>query len=129
MPTHRRIALLSCLALVGLLALVPSAGATHSPTAIAGRWSGTVGGHLLTVKVAPKEEKGTWSLSATCHGTLKLESISNGFHHFYRIAAPGTTCAASETGGIDCLMREGSDVLDLYAAPEGGGSGDLVRTH
>jgi hypothetical protein len=128
MPTYRRIALLSGLAIIGVLALVTSAGASHSPTAIAGKWSGTVAGRLLTVKVAPKEERGTWSLSATCHGILKLESISNGFHHFYRIAAAGTTCAPSETGGVDCLMREGSALLDLYAAPEGGGSGDLVHT-
>jgi hypothetical protein len=129
MPTHRRIALLSGLALVGLFALVPGAGASHSPTAIAGKWSGTVAGRVLIVKVAHNEEKGTWSLSASCHGTLKLESISNGFHHFYRIGAADTTCAPSETGGVDCLMREGSALLDLYAAPEGGGSGDLVRTH
>ena len=85
----------------------------------------------LTVKVRSGERKGTWSVSASCHGTLVLKDISKGFHHFNRIAATGATCSGGSGGGVDCLKRDGSRVLDEYAPAHSTGwnTGLLTRTH
>ena len=120
-PMGRLASLVGSLVLLGLLAATPGALASESETSIVGSWSGTLEGGgssplRFTARVNGTEEKGTWSEGGTCHGTLVLQSISNGFHHFYRIAAKHSSCTAS---GIDCLMRDGSQVLDLYV-PEGG---------
>lgn len=91
-------------------------GAAAGPTQIVGKWTGTLkstsgSASRLTVTVAKGELEGTWYVSDTCHGTLKLKDISNGFHHYYRIAVNGASCPA---GGVDCLERDGAGVLDEY---------------
>jgi len=122
--------------LVTVLAIVPGAGANAAATRITGKWSGTVAGgaaptEQLTVAVKAGESKGTWSVSASCHGTLVLKNISEGFHHFNRIAATGTTCSGGSGSGVDCLKRNGSRVLDEYApsGTTGWDTGLLTRKH
>jgi hypothetical protein len=120
-----RLALLIGLALIATMALGPAAGAAEKAE-LQGKWSGTLEpteGSLakpeeLTVKVNRAETKGTWSSSPGCHGKLVLQSISNGYHHFERIAAPGVG-AGCNAGGVDCLMRDGEQVFDIYASPGG----------
>lgn len=122
----RRLALVIPLALIVAMAFVPAAGATE-PAELQGKWSGTLEPsegstakpEPITVKVNRAETKGTWSISPSCHGKLVLESISNGFHHFERIAAHGVASGCS-AGGVDCLWRENStQVLDLYVSANG----------
>jgi hypothetical protein len=110
------------LVVVGLAGAAAASAA--SPTWIFGTWSGTLqptsGSQAqpeqLTVHVRLGEQTGTWSINSSCYGTLTLQSISNGFHHYNRIAAQGTTCATGNAGGVDCLMRTGSQVLDEYVS-------------
>lgn len=101
-----------------LIAIVPGASAKSTPTRLVGTWTGALepSGEQLTLTVAPRERSGTWKLSPTCYGTLALESISNGYHHYNRVASPNASCTA---GGVDCLWREGAQVLDLYVPAEG----------
>jgi hypothetical protein len=56
-------------------------------------------------------------VSASCHGALKLESISNGYHHYRRELAAGSICGG---GDIDCLKRVGADVYDAVTSHRGG---------
>jgi hypothetical protein len=116
--------------------LAPGAGVAATVTSDAGTWTGTVRGSAapsehLTVKVLSGERRGTWSVSASCHGTLVLKNISEGFHHFNRIAATGTTCSGGSGSGVDCLKREGSRLLDEYAPTgnEGWITGLLTHPH
>jgi hypothetical protein len=124
------IVLAAVLGATSFMAIVPGANAKKAPTRLVGTWSGTLesSGEQLTLTVAPRERTGTWKLSPTCYGTLALESISDGYHHYNRIASPGASCTA---GGVDCLWREGSkQVLDLYVPAEGAeSSGLLTRVH
>lgn len=120
------IVLAAVLSVTSFTAIVPGADAKKAPTRLVGTWSGTLesSGEQLTLTVAPHERNGTWKLSPTCYGTLALESISNGYHHYNRIASPGASCTA---GGVDCLWREGSrQVLDLYVPAEGAESSGLL---
>jgi hypothetical protein len=140
---RRIVALASSLAIVSLVAIVPAAGATAvhvrataDSKRITGKWTGAIEGsggqpQQITVDVSTGERKGTWSLSASCHGTLALKNISNGFHHYNRIAAAGATCSGANGSGVDCLKREGSKVLDEYVPAEGTTwrSGLLTRAH
>jgi hypothetical protein len=120
------IVLVAVLGATSFIAIVPGANAKKTPTGLVGTWSGTLqsSGEQLTLTVARREQKGTWKLSPTCYGTLSLESISNGYHHYNRIASPEASCTA---GGVDCLWREGSrQVLDLYVPAEGAESSGLL---
>ncbi len=120
------IVLAAVLSVTGLVAVVPGVNAKKAPTRLVGTWSGTLesSGEQLTLTVARREQNGTWKLSPTCYGTLALESISGGYHHYNRIAAPEASCTA---GGVDCIWREGSkQVLDLYVPAEGAESSGLL---
>lgn len=64
---------------------------------LTGTWGGYIAGqpgsgvpraHIVIV-VNARETGGSWSISATCHGPLTLDSISNGYHHFRRLPARG----------------------------------------
>jgi hypothetical protein len=118
----------------------PSAAAT---TALAGNhrepltgmWTGEITGQpgtgvrgvRIAVVVNASETGGSWKLSATCHGPLVLESISNGYHHYLRKLAPGATCAG---GDVDCLERVGPNLYDAVTSHLGGAydlSGTLRR--
>jgi hypothetical protein len=131
----RRLALSIGLVSIVALALVPSAGAAE-PTELQGKWWGTLEpseGSVakpeeITLKVNRAETKGTWSISPSCHGKLVLQSISNGFHHYERIAARGIASGCN-AGGVDCLWRNGSQVEDIYVSANGteNGSGLFDR--
>ncbi len=120
------IALAAVLGATGSMAMVPGADAKKPPTGLVGTWSGTLesSGEQLTLTIARHERSGTWSLSPTCYGTLELESISGGYHHYNRIASPEAGCSG---GGVDCVWREGkSQILDLYVPAEGAESSGLL---
>jgi hypothetical protein len=120
------IVLAAVLCATSFMAIVTGADAKKAPTRLVGTWSGTLesSGEQLTLTVAKRELSGAWKLSPTCYGTLSLESISGGYHHYNRIASPGASCAG---GGVDCIWREGSkQILDLYVPAEGDESSGLL---
>jgi hypothetical protein len=96
--------------LAGLTASTGSA-ATHAP--LSGTWTGvlTDGTHKerITLTVNGRETRGTWRVSANCRGTLTLDTVSGGSHHYRRHVAPGSSCAG---GDIDCLSRTGRKLFD-----------------
>jgi len=100
-------------------------GALGSPARsgpLTGTWSGFIAGsgvkrqHIL-ITVNAKESGGSWKLSNTCQGPLTLDSISNGYHHYRRRLAHGSTCKG---GDIDCLKRAGANVYDAVTSHRGG---------
>lgn len=102
---------------------------------LTGTWSGFIAGspgsgvkrHHILIVVNARENGGSWRLSATCRGPLTLDSISNGYHHYRRHVARGSTCAG---GDIDCLKRVGANVYDAITSRRGGeydASGTLRR--
>lgn len=92
---------------------------------LTGTWSGFISGQLnggvvrqhIRITVNRQETGGSWRLSATCHGPLTLDSISNGYHHYLRRRGRGVKCAV---GDIDCLKRAGADVYDAVTSHRGG---------
>jgi hypothetical protein len=104
--------------LAGVTAAVSSAATVRTPHGpLTGRWTGvltgTVNGNTrherITIVVNGRETRGTWKVGAKCYGTLTLDSISNGYHHYLRHVAAGSSCAG---GDVDCLEREGAKVAD-----------------
>lgn len=123
-----------------VLAMILCAGATASASArsgirgsirgsaralhggpLSGAWSGAIGSgsnrRPMTITVNAHETRGTWRISARCYGTLTLDSISGGYHHFRRHAASGASCAG---GDVDCLKREGAELYDAVTSHLGG---------
>jgi hypothetical protein len=101
---------------------------------LTGTWSGYIAGkpgsgvkrlHIRIV-VNAGETGGSWRISATCHGPLTLDSISDGYHHYRRKVARGATCAG---GDVDCLRRVGAHVYDAVTSHRGGeyGSSGTLR--
>ena len=88
---------------------------------MAGRWIGYLAGaaarNQIVIVVNRAETGGNWWISASCHGALTLDSISDGYHHFLRRAAVGSTCTG---GDIDCVRRSGARLYDTVTANEGG---------
>jgi hypothetical protein len=91
---------------------------------LTGTWSGSIAGQGSEVKrqhivivVNARQNGGSWKLSASCHGPLTLDSISNGYHHYRRRLAPGSNCRG---GDIDCLKRVGANVYDAVTSHRGG---------
>ena len=123
---------------VAAIVAVTASGALGSPTGggpLTGTWSGVIAGQpdsgigrqQIRITVNAGETGGSWSLSATCHGPLTLDSISSGYHHYLRKLAPGSTCSG---GDIDCLKRVGANVYDSVTSHRGGAydeSGTLHR--
>jgi hypothetical protein len=106
-------------------AAISRAGPVDAPSAsIVGTWSG----HLtlfpgsgasrqrFTIAVARGERAGTWRIGLRCAGTLRLKSISTGYHHYYRVAGASTGCAAL---GVDCLKRVGAQMVDVFVPDSG----------
>ena len=121
----RRLALVIPVALVVAMAFVPAAGA-REPAELQGTWWGTLEPsegstakpEQITLKVNRAETKGSWSISPMCHGKLVLQSISNGFHHYERLAARRAASGCS-AGGVDCLWLDGAQVQDIYVSANG----------
>lgn len=109
-------------------------GKTSHGGKLTGTWSGYIAGaqgsgikrQHMRVVVNAKETGGSWKISATCYGPLTLQSISNGYHHYFRKLARGATCAS---GYIDCLKPEGANIYDAVTSPRGGeyDSGGTLR--
>jgi hypothetical protein len=102
---------------------------------LTGTWSGYIARQAgrsikrqhIGIVLNAKETGGSWELSRTCHGPLTLDSISNGYHHYLRKLARGSTCAG---GDIDCLKRIGPNIYDAVTSHLGGAydsSGTLRR--
>jgi hypothetical protein len=129
----RRLALLAIAACVALSASV-AFGKTSQGGRLTGVWSGYIAGtpgsevkrQHIRIVVNATETGGSWKISATCHGPLTLDSISNGYHHYLRKLARGATCAG---GDIDCLKRAGANVYDAVTSHRGGeyDSGGTLR--
>jgi len=123
MPLVHRL-LVAAVVLVGLTTTASSAAtprATHGP--LTGTWKGVLSDGTkkepLTITVNGRQNAGTWKVSASCHGKLTLDSISDGSHHFRRHLASGSTCAG---GDIDCLWPYGKTVYDNVTPRPGGWS-------
>jgi hypothetical protein len=120
----RRLVPLAIVACVALSAFV-AFGKTPQGGQLTGAWSGYIAGKAgsevkrqhMHIVVNARETGGSWKISATCHGPLTLDSISNGYHHYLRKLARGATCAG---GDIDCLKRAGANVYDAVTSHEGG---------
>lgn len=107
-------------------AAVSWGGAVNPPSArsIVGTWSGEItpipgsgaSPKRFVVVVARGERGGTWRMGLRCAGTLRLKDISDGYHHYYRVAGANAGCAAP---GIDCLKRVGAQMLDEFAPDSG----------
>ena len=115
---------------------VAATGSSSGGGPLTGTWGGVIAGsgagrqHIL-ITVNARQNGGSWQLSATCHGTLTLDSISNGYHHYLRKLAHGSTCSG---GDIDCLKRVGANVVDAVTSHKGGeydqgGTLHRVRAH
>lgn len=79
--------------------------------------SGASGSSQRFVVVVDRSEKaGTWQIGPRCAGTLRLKNISDGFHHYYRIAGTNPGCAPP---GVDCLERSGSQMVDVFMPNSG----------
>jgi len=85
--------------------------------ALSGTWAGTLSGSAygsihrerILIVVNARESAGRWKVSPTCHGSLTLDSVSGGYHHYLRHVASGASCLG---GDIDCLRRVGAKVSD-----------------
>jgi len=105
--------------------MTAAASSAATPRALHGPLTGTWRGLLtngtrnerITISVNGRQTAGTWKVSTSCHGSLKLDSISNGYHHYRRHLAAGSTCAG---GDVDCLERDGAKVAD-WVTPRSGG--------
>ena len=129
----RRLLPLFVVAICAIAAATALASNHREP--LAGTWSGVISGQpgsgdrgrRIVIVVNARETGGSWRLSATCHGPLTLSSISNGYHHYLRKRAPGTTCAG---GDVDCLKQAGANLYDAVTSHLGSAhdvSGTLRR--
>jgi hypothetical protein len=101
---------------------------------LTGTWAGTLtgsaGGRVrrerIRIVVNARQSAGRWKVSSTCQGSLTLDSVSGGSHHYRRRVASGASCRG---GDIDCLWRTGANVYDSVTPRRGGysRSGTLHR--
>jgi hypothetical protein len=105
----------AAISLTGAVVLTGGASAAPSAVSLVGKWKGqleTPGDRVsFQVSVNKGQRTGTWRTSSTCSGTLRLKNISDGYHHYYRVAGKNRGCAPP---GVDCLKRQGAKVLDWF---------------
>ena len=96
---------------------------TRPPTSLVGTWSHPMApaasvapSQRFVIVVDRSEQAGTWQMGPNCSGTLRLKDISNGFHHYYRVAGTNAGCAPP---GIDCLERSGDGMTDVFTPNSG----------
>lgn len=112
--------------LAALVVAVVAAGASGKAThggPLTGTWGGRIAGdgfkpHHIVITVNARETGGTWRISSSCYGAERLDSISNGYHHYLRKLGHGARCGLA--GDIDCLKRAGADVYDAVTTHAGG---------
>jgi hypothetical protein len=104
---------------------------------LSGTWKGTLSGSAggsirrerILIVVNARQNGGRWKVSTTCHGSLTLDSVSGGSHHYRQRVAAGASCPG---GDIDCLWRTGANVYDSVTPRPGGyafsGTMHRVRT-
>ena len=121
--------LLSAAVAMAGYAAAPVSGATilagNRSEPLAGTWAGEIAGQpgsgvravRIVIVVNARETGGSWTLSATCHGRLTLDSISGGYHHYLRHLVPGAACAG---GDVDCLELVGATLYDTVSSHLGG---------
>jgi hypothetical protein len=109
-----------------MLGIVGTASAANTGSgSLTGNWAGYISRQTswgvkrqhITITVNARQNGGTWKLTARCYGTLTLENISDGYHHYLRHVAKGGNCAG---GDIDCLKRAGANLYDAVTAHQGG---------
>jgi hypothetical protein len=115
---------LAVIVAVLVTAAVSSASSKHG--SLTGTWSGYMNRaygagtqtkrHRLTIVVNASERGGSWKVSNSCRGPLKLQSISDGFHHYTEELTKGSKCAG---GGVDCLERAGAALYDEFQSAPG----------
>jgi hypothetical protein len=120
-------ALVGATATVGFVAMPGMAHTTRVSRSgvLTGTWTGVLRGSArgrirrerITIVVNGRESAGSWKVSPTCHGSLILDSVSGGYHHYRRRVASGASCPG---GDIDCLMRVGPNAYD-WVTPRPGG--------
>jgi hypothetical protein len=109
-------------------AATPSMAGTTRVTrsgVLTGTWTGTLSGSAggsirrerIRIVVNARESAGSWKVSPTCHGSLTLDSVSGGYHHYRRRVASDASCLG---GDIDCLKRVGLNIEDLVTPRPGG---------
>ncbi|MBV9415166.1 MAG: hypothetical protein JO363_09335 [Solirubrobacterales bacterium] len=121
-----RLWVLTAIFTVGATLAVTGSIEAAPATSIVGTWSGRLtpspGSHAsrqrLTVAVNPGERSGTWRLGPRCGGTLHLKDISDGYHHYYRVAGAGARAGCAPLG-VDCLQRDGTEVEDVFISTSG----------
>jgi hypothetical protein len=92
---------------------------------LTGTWKGTLsvsaGGSVrrerILIVVNARQSGGRWKVSLTCHGSLALDGVSGGSHHYRQRIAAGASCLG---GDIDCLWRTGANVYDSVTPRPGG---------
>ncbi len=92
---------------------------------LTGKWTGVLTGSVngsvrrerITIVVNARQTAGSWKVSSSCRGSLTLHNISDGYHHYRRHLASGASCRG---GDIDCLQRDGANVIDSVTPRAGG---------
>lgn len=138
MSVRSRLPFLVGVVVAAALASAPGAvgsAATARSGPLTGTWSGTLSGSVggsvrherIRIVVNARENGGSWTVSASCHGRLTLDSISNGYHHYRRHVASGAP-ASCHGGDVDCLMRMGAGLYDTVTPrPDGWGRNGTLR--
>lgn len=118
--------LVGTIAVAGSAASAGVARATRESRggALTGTWRGTLTGSAggsvhrrrILIVVNARESGGRWKVSPTCHGSLTLDSVSGGYHHYRQRVASSASCLG---GDIDCLMRVGSKIYDSVTPRSG----------
>ena len=124
MRRSRLWALVAGLAAAVAVTLIVIGSVSAAPDSIVGTWSGRLapsrGSHAsvrhFTFVVYRGERAGRWRVGPRCAGTLRLKDISNGYHHYYRVAGRNAGCVPA---GIDCLKRAGPQMVDVFVSNSG----------
>lgn len=113
-------------ALIAIAAVVAAGGAnaarsSSSASSLVGKWKGHLGASgkrtlSFQVSINSNQRSGTWRISSSCSGTLRLDDISDGYHHYYREYGKDRGCGPP---GVDCLRRTGAGVVDWFSNPQG----------
>jgi hypothetical protein len=125
---RRAIAGLAAWLAAGLLMLtsVSVVQAAHKKSSpLAGHWTGHMtatskgsgfSGYNYAIVIYSGGRRGTWTLTANCHGPLVFIGLSHGFSRFRESLAAGATCLGN---GIDQLKRSASGLFDSYQSHAG----------
>jgi hypothetical protein len=118
----RRLSLIAVAALF-FVAAVTAFGKAHHGGPLTGTWTGYISGtgfarRHIVITVNRKETAGSWRISSSCYGPERLDSISNGYHHYLRKLGRGAHCGLA--GDIDCLKRAGARAYDAVTTHAGG---------